>query len=197
MRNRQTDADEDAEPRVTFEGTGPAVDLLPGHPVISQFDVTCPDWNGYSFRVEVKLNEDSRQFEAEAVTVERRPGGPPVTTEALRDMAVGRFIAQGVAQDLSMMRPGPDGSVIMNGASAGEFPRTGYGVLSVAEAHRMRDTGPTADTLRGVAEVYMVAHAIGQQPTKAVRESFGISQSTAGAWVGRARSAGLLPPVTS
>ncbi|MEJ7665375.1 MAG: hypothetical protein WKG07_40560 [Hymenobacter sp.] len=48
-----------------------------------------------------------------------------------------------------------------------------------------------------VATVYQVAYALGDSPTKAVRESFGIAQSTAGNWIAAARAAGLLSPATT
>lgn len=47
--------------------------------------------------------------------------------------------------------------------------------------------------LEQVAEIYLTAGIHGMPPTKAVREFYGISQSTAGAWVGQARASGLLP----
>lgn len=44
-----------------------------------------------------------------------------------------------------------------------------------------------------VADIYIAAGLAGMPPTKAVREHFDISQSTAGAWVAQARAEGLLP----
>jgi transposase len=49
-------------------------------------------------------------------------------------------------------------------------------------------------SLTQVVKVYLAAGKKGLPPTKAVRERFGISQSTAGAWIMKARAENLLPP---
>jgi hypothetical protein len=50
-------------------------------------------------------------------------------------------------------------------------------------------------TLARVAKIYLAAGQKGLPPTKAVREHFGLAQSTAGYWVAKARNANLLPPM--
>jgi transposase len=54
-------------------------------------------------------------------------------------------------------------------------------------------TGPD---LRKVAAVYSAAAGKGHAPTRAVEAYFGTSRSSAGRWVGAARAAGLLEPVS-
>ena len=51
------------------------------------------------------------------------------------------------------------------------------------------------ERLAKVAEVYSSASERGDGGTLAVQHHFGVSRSTAGTWVGRARSAGLLEGV--
>ncbi len=53
-----------------------------------------------------------------------------------------------------------------------------------------------AERLRLAAEVYRLAAAEGEKPTKAVAEFFGISSGGASNLVARVRSAGLLPPTS-
>lgn len=55
-------------------------------------------------------------------------------------------------------------------------------------------TGPTPGALRYVAQVYRLAHFLGEPPTRAVEQT-GLSRPTAGRWVARARDAGFLDPV--
>lgn len=50
----------------------------------------------------------------------------------------------------------------------------------------------TDDKIRSAAAVYRLAAASGGAPTVAVEKEFGISRSTAGAWIGRARACGYL-----
>ncbi|WP_143760674.1 hypothetical protein [Actinosynnema mirum] len=66
--------------------------------------------------------------------------------------------------------------------------------ITPAEATRLRALGPTPETITAVATVYRAALRAGQPPTKTVRETFGISQSTAGNWIARARSADCVAP---
>ena len=55
---------------------------------------------------------------------------------------------------------------------------------------------PLTDAHVGVDVVYMLARAVGQPPTQAVAEHFGISQQTAAGRVRRRRALGMLPPTT-
>ncbi|MFR9796580.1 hypothetical protein ACL02U_11850 [Streptomyces sp. MS06] len=48
-----------------------------------------------------------------------------------------------------------------------------------------------------VASAYTKARKNGQGPTRAVADHFNVAHSTAAKWVGRARTAGLLPPWTA
>jgi hypothetical protein len=62
----------------------------------------------------------------------------------------------------------------------------------VRGARRQARRRATPDLLREIAEVYQGAAHTGA-PTKAVREHFGIAESTASLYVKRARTAGVLP----
>jgi hypothetical protein len=54
--------------------------------------------------------------------------------------------------------------------------------------------GPTDEALSWVASTYRLALVVGERPTKAVRDSMGLPQSTAARWVQQARQRGFLGP---
>jgi hypothetical protein len=122
------------------------------------------------FALTLAITLDSGRPEVEQLTITRTPDGPPVTSAALRRLPLARAVRS--------VLPGLLG-------------------ISPELAAQLRQAGPVPDTLTWVAEIYRSALLIGDPPTKTVREVLGISQSTAGNWIGRARSAGLLPPATT
>lgn len=70
--------------------------------------------------------------------------------------------------------------------------RLAFGMIPLEQAEKCRAAGPVPETLGWVATLYRSAVATGDAPTKTIRDVFGISQSTAGAWVARARKEGFL-----
>ncbi|MDT2010320.1 hypothetical protein FXW78_55035 [Rhodococcus opacus] len=70
------------------------------------------------------------------------------------------------------------------------------GLLSTSEARQLKKLGPQPETIKQVARVYRLAEFMSDAPTKAIEDAFEVSRSTAGAWIGRARSAGLIPQAT-
>ena len=61
-----------------------------------------------------------------------------------------------------------------------------------AIAARLRENGPTTETLEWVAYLYRLGLLRGDPPTKLVEQAIAIPRSTAGRWVAAARAAGLL-----
>lgn len=90
--------------------------------------------------------------------------GTFLTGEDLRRIPIARLIAEAVDKSPSPAPAAPDG-----------FPTA----------------GPTADAIRYIANVYTLAYAAGQPPTKAVA-ALGLTYSTAARWVALARAAGYL-----
>ncbi|MGZ3141910.1 hypothetical protein ACVDFE_07905 [Lentzea chajnantorensis] len=153
---------------------------------VAEGTLNLADYHG--FDVTAGVAYDGERLVVESLCVHRREGGEPVTGEALRKITV-----------QSVLRDSLRAATKIRGGLGADLPEgtpvRAQGMITVAEAERLRDEGPTAETLNWVARIYRVADVIGDPPTKAVREAFGISQSTAGNWIGRARSAGLIPPV--
>lgn len=64
--------------------------------------------------------------------------------------------------------------------------------MSSAEVARLREAGPTTETLQWVARVYLVGQIWAEPPAKTVREAFGLPASTATYWIKQARARGIL-----
>lgn len=153
---------------------------------VLQGTVALTDYHGYDVRAVVVY--DGERLVVDSLTVTRRPDGEPVTGEALRRITI-----------QSMLRDNLRAATQIRGGVGSELPEgtvaRAQGLISKDHADQLREAGPTSDTLAWVARIYRAADVVGDPPTKAVRETFGVSQSTAGNWIGRARSAGLIPPV--
>jgi hypothetical protein len=111
-----------------------------------------------------------------------RSGGPPVSSESLRQVRLARYVRQSTTLY----------SVRVEGHGDEEFMQaTGTGdELLLARASQSRHE-MTDELLREVADVYSGAH--GSKPTIAVMRHFDVSRPTAGRWVMEARKRGHLP----
>jgi len=69
--------------------------------------------------------------------------------------------------------------------------RLAFGLIPLEQVAQCQAAGPVPETLEWVALLYRAAFATGDAPTKKIRDVFDISQSTAGAWVAKARKEGL------
>ena len=161
---------------------GPPVEIAPGLVMFEYGTTVMTNYKGYDLRARVAY--DGRRFHVDELTVSRRDGGPPVTGEALRRIAV-QAIVRHALDESNREYIGRDIPAGVNVSARG--------MLETAEAERLREAGPVRETLEWVARVYLAAEALGERPTKAVRQTFDISQTTAGAWIGRARAAELIP----
>ncbi|ALV44696.1 hypothetical protein MB46_03395 [Arthrobacter alpinus] len=156
------------------------VEVAPGVIIPDTYETWWPDRDGYEVELSAKITENFR-IEVFELTVRRRDDGPAVTGEGVRGIAIQalvREVIQGQVRD-SFHTDGPYGT-------------KGFGMLQESQAERLRKLGPAPETLEWVARVYKVAELLDEPPTVSIQETFGISRSTAGAWIGRARSAELL-----
>jgi hypothetical protein len=113
---------------------------------------------------------DQGRLVLQELTAIQRPGGPPVRTEGLMRLQVGRLIRA----------LGPE-IIVHGGATPALQP-------SVAKE------GPTDDAIRATAVIWRTAYALGDSTTVAVMDRLELSRATAERWIARARSAGYLPP---
>ena len=125
---------------------------------------------------------DGEQYAVERLTVERAADGPPVDSELLRHVGVAEVLPHVVAP--TMKRAERDGGRVTI--------RLGSLVPESFDASQ----GPTDEALRVTASLYAASAAVGLAPLQAVVDVLGLTRSTAGRWVRKARDAGLLDPAT-
>lgn len=155
------------------------ISIAPGLDLWREVNVHAMDYKGYD--IDVCVIADGHKLVAQEVRVTRRPDGPPVTSEALRTVAVAAFVRHSIqASSDPAWKP--------------SSTRVAFGLMDVAHRDRMREAGPTTETLEWVARVYSCALAAGDKPAKAVQDAFEVPRYTAGRWVASARKRGFLGP---
>ncbi len=137
---------------------------------------TC-EWGDYTVVLEVEP-QDGRLVATEVV-VRQREGGPPVTSEALRSVPVASLTTRTVWQALRVT------------AHEGYQEWKPFS-LNREEMARLRENGPTRETLEWVARLYRLALLLAEPPTKSVATALAVPRSTAGRWVAAARTEGFL-----
>lgn len=166
---------------VANEAAG-TVTVAPGLELWSDVEVRAVDHKGHD--VTVRVLADGTRVWANEVRVTQRDGGPPVTGEAIRQIAVAAFVRLAVRA----------------GARIGKEPwapgseRLMYGHLDAKHRNLLRDAGPVRETLEWVARAYRLAMAMGERPTKYVEEVFEVPRYTASRWIAAARAQDLLGP---
>jgi transposase-like protein len=167
--------------------------------VPSYFDVAItgvPDLP-YVVHLGVRMLADgprAERVEVEQLTNDRgRPVGPYVNGTALRRLAVADLLGRAVEAAATVAvqhERTADGSAFGRLRTADVDERRSF-------AGRYRRDGqklPTDERLARVAEVYREAVLLGERPTQAVADAFGIARSTAGRWVQEARDRRYLRP---
>jgi hypothetical protein len=143
------------------------------------------DYHGMDITATVTWSEDLGQLVVSRLDIRQPEGGEPLTTESLRKISVPSRVRQSLVASVAMGLTPADPSALQPQMMAA-------GLISFEQAEHCKAAGPVPETLESVALLYRAAVAVGDAPTKSVREVFGISQSTAGAWVSAARKQGYL-----
>lgn len=133
--------------------------------------------------------EDGRPV-AESVAVRRHPGGPSVTAESLRRIALGRYLRASAAVAAMSGSQNADGSITLEPVDA-SVDADALVDADRRAAGRGRRREITAAHLIEVARVYQAGQP---RPTTAVAEAWNVSVPTASRWVREARRRGHLPP---
>lgn len=158
-------------------------EIAPGVQIFHTATAKYPDFKGFDVTLQLRLSEAFR-VEVEVLTVVRVDGGSAVTGEAIRTLPIQSLVRDAIRFDL-------EDNFLEN--AYGDEETVAFGMLLQAEATSLRKSGPSATTLEWVGRIYKVAEVLDEPPTIAIQNTFEISRSTAGSWIGRARSAGLLP----
>jgi hypothetical protein len=164
----------------------------------SRYSMVATDVPGLPYRVEfVVVASAGSRPQAESVTLVQlvdehgRPAGPPVTSAALRRVAVAELVRLSVevaAQVLDSELPTRDPETETSGKLR---PPTDEETTELRKRRRRR---VDSELLANVAELYREAARVGQAPTQAVADTLGVPRSTAGRYVVRARREGHLGP---
>jgi hypothetical protein len=143
------------------------------------------------FRVVYEQPEGGRtgRFVCDQLTVKRRPDGPPVTSEGIRQIPLAAFLR--LAVESNLMHVGP--TIREGNTSSWEYTWAS----PLAGSERARGGGPTDRDLQTVADIYQAAYVTGNPPTKTVMSRLELPRSTASRWIRMARERGLLGPATS
>jgi hypothetical protein len=144
---------------------------------------------GLPYRLELRVIHEDGRFVVDQLTVKRKPGGPPLSTEGLRDIPVAALLR--LAVESNVMRVGP---TIRDGNTS-SWELTWASPLELSERAK-GGGGPSDADLQTVADLYHVAYATSQAPTKLVMNRLGLPRSTASRWIALARKRGLLGPAT-
>jgi len=142
-------------------------------------DDVCP------FLVEIHVAVVEGQPRCAELRCRPRPGGPPVSSEGLRRLPLGRYLRESASLYAVRAQFDEQGEIVF-------LQDTGTGDEEpLARAAKQRPRRQmTDDLLRDVARVYTEAES---KPTQAVMRRFGLSRPTAGRWVMVARERDFLP----
>jgi hypothetical protein len=151
---------------------------------------TWPAEEGLPYRLELRVVHEDGRFVVDQLTVKRREGGPPVTTEHLREVPIAALLRLAVESNVVRVR----GSATREGDTS-SWELEWASPLALSERAK-GGGGPSDEDLRTVAALYQVAYATGQAPTRLVMNRLELPRSTAGRWIRMARERGLLGPAT-
>lgn len=160
------------------------VELAPGFALWREVSIEAEDYHGLDLVVQISWSDEEARLVVSRVDTRQRESGEPVTTERLRAIALRQFVRKSLVASVR------EGLTPQGGTD--DVPRLAFGIIPTETAQACKERGPVGETLEWVAVIYRTAVATGDGPTKTIREVFGISQSTAGAWVAAARRELLL-----
>jgi hypothetical protein len=146
---------------------------LPPHYAVKVDDPDCP------VLVEVHVAVVDGQPRCAELRCRPRPGGPPVSSESLRRVALARYLRISTEMYSGRVEFNEHGEVMfVQTTGPGDEP------LLARAAQRGPRKQMTDELLRDVARVYSEAKS---KPTLAVMRRFHVSRPTAGRWVALAR----------
>lgn len=135
------------------------------------------DWESYDAVFNIAIR--GGRYECVGLQLQQRPDGPPVNSEALREVAVRDVVR--AALDLCYREAVASGAV-----EEADLDPPPHGVAASVVPD---------DALARVAQVYQFAYMFNEPPTKAVQDKYRVSRATAGRWVAEARRRGLVGDV--
>jgi hypothetical protein len=143
-----------------------------------------PAWHLGADSAAVLLLE-ARRCVVQKLLITRQANGAQITSELIRGIGVQGLIRGSVSDSVELRYQQPSIEV-ERAYTVGEV------VLVPEERDRLVAAGPTDETLRCVARIYVMAELAGDPPAKFVKENLDIPMSTANSWIRRAKDRGTL-----
>lgn len=172
-------------------------------------EILWPSAESPLYRLTLELDEVAGRLECVGVSVRAQMRGRVVSGTTMRELPLGRLVAEEVRQlrvEVSSTLVGA-GDLINADQMPNDFLRNRGAFWSQAKveadilARIIAKSGPAArgrrypnDHLEKVAAVYREALRWHRNPTATVGEHFGVTRSAAAKWVSRARQRAFLPP---
>jgi hypothetical protein len=132
---------------------------------------------------------------AESVTIRRRPGGPPVTGERLREISIQTLVEEAVSHAATRGEwlHEDDKLVFRIAAEPGTGTETSESVPPPPPRRRPRRNAVTDEELRRTVDLYRQAKATPglKDPLAWVGQQFDKSRSTAALWLRQAKEKGI------
>lgn len=132
-----------------------------------------------AYAVSLTVGVQAGRYVCEELTVRQVEGGPPVTTEGLRDIPVATLIQRSAAGTFLE-------ATALGGGEVKAEP--------IGEPPEMDRRHPSEAALRYVALLYRMGYLVGEPPTGLVATTLNTSRPTAARWVADARERGFLGP---
>lgn len=165
---------------VVFDDTGDALNIrLPG-------GIEVCDEGAFDVVMRAELGDDLRP-EIRELSVWRRPGGPPITSGALRSIPFGEYLRHMCETEPVGLRLKRRGDALV---SKDRSHVIALADLGMTVPRRRAKPADRDELLRNIAAVHRMAGA--GERTKAVAKHFGYSVASAKRLVGEARDAGYL-----
>lgn len=139
-------------------------------PLWETIEVAVTNHRGLPADVELVATMRGGHYEVDKLVCSRKKNGPEITGELIRSLPVARLLQQSAVK-------------------ANTFQASPH-----ADAAKIREQGPTDESLQVVARVYRLALAIREDPTAAVASGLQLPRPTAARWVKTARARGFLGP---
>lgn len=141
--------------------------------------MTAKDYAGVD--VAIDITPEGGRLVAQEVRVSRRPGGPPVTGEAVRAVPIAMLRRLAVRE-------------VLHVSTQDDYNKMVPRVLTDEVVAEIAQNGPVDTSLEWLAYLYRLALLVGDPPTKYVENALKLKRATAGRWVAKARAQGFLGP---
>lgn len=148
-------------------------------PATATYRPDCDDPNPIPYEVTMTLDISEGRLVCTELTARMVPGGKPVTSELLRRIPVGEFVAAAAALGGIFQFSRKMGNAWTIGGY--EAPPKDFAV-----------NGMTDEALEHIAEFYAFCQSTGQKPTGELNRQYGIPRPTTSKWVNAARKRGIL-----